>query len=143
MAPAAIITVSVPVVIAINSTIITESTVLKNCSKVCASAVTFKFCLPVKYPLITQDIATKNIDGESATRVSSASGICRITFDIYSAPQNNIALLKNPIKPKVTKAILKILCAPLVSPTATLSETSFDKAPGIPTEDIVKNKAYT
>ena len=42
-----------------------------------------------------------------------------------------------------TEAILKILCAPFVSPTATLSETSFDKAPGIPTEDIVKNSAYT
>ena len=111
-APAAIIVVSVPVVNATISTIITESTVLKNCSKVWEFAVTFKFSLPVKYPLITHEIDTKNIEGESATNVNSASGICSNVFDIYPAPKNKIVLLRNPINPKVKNAILNILCAP-------------------------------
>ena len=46
------------------------------------------------------------------------------------------------INPKVTNAILKILCAPLQSPIAVRSDTIFAIAPGIPTDDIVKNNAY-
>ncbi len=70
-APAAINVVSTPDIMLIISTNITERIVLKNCSSVCEFAVTLKFSLPLKYPLITQEIVTKNIDGESATKVSS------------------------------------------------------------------------
>ena len=66
-APAAIIAVLAPDTIVSNSTIITVNTILNNCSIVCEFAVTFKFSLPVKYPLITHEIDTKNIEGESAT----------------------------------------------------------------------------
>ena len=82
------------------------------------------------------------MDGDKATNVSSASGICNKVLEIYFAPKNNIALLQKPINPKVTKAILNILCAPFVSPIATFSETNLANAPGIPTDEIVKNKAY-
>ena len=47
--------------------------------------------------------------------------------------------------PKVVKnlnATLKILCAPLVSPIAILSDTSFDITLGIPIEDSVSNNEY-
>ena len=42
----------------------------------------------------------------------------------------------------VAKAILNILCAPLLSPTATLSDTNFEIALGTPIDDIVSNNAY-
>ena len=50
--------------------------VLNTCSIVCDLAVAFIFCLPLKYPLITEDIATKKIAGDNATKVISAPGIC-------------------------------------------------------------------
>ena len=50
--------------------------VLKICSSVCALAVIFNVLLPLKYPLNTDDIDTKNIAGDNATNVNSASGIC-------------------------------------------------------------------
>ena len=84
-APDAIIVVSVPLTIAITSTIIIVSSVLKVCSIVCEFAVTLTHCLPLKYPLITQISDTKNIDGESDTRLISASGICNHKFAILPA----------------------------------------------------------
>ena len=89
-APAAITLVFIPVAITTNSTSNIVNTVLNICSNVCALAVTDIFCLPLKYPLNTEAIVTKNIAGESATKVSSDSGICKITFEIYPAPINNI-----------------------------------------------------
>ena len=50
-----------------------------------------------------------------------------------------------PIIPKTAKvknAILKILCAPLLSPIANLSATNFDIAFGTPVEENVKSSAY-
>ena len=70
-------------------------------------------CLPLKYPLITLDIATKNIAGANATSVISASGICNQLFDIIPAPKNNIKLPISPITANVANEILNILCAPL------------------------------
>ena len=74
-APAAIISVDVDVTIATISTITIVNIVLNICSNVCALAVTFNVLLPLKYPLITDDIYTKNIAGDSAISVNSASGI--------------------------------------------------------------------
>ena len=140
-APAAIIVVLTPDKMLIISTNIIEKTVLKNCSRVCEFAVTFKFSLPLKYPLITHEIDTKNIDGESATSVNSASGICKTFCAINFAPKNRIVLDKNPSVPKLINAILKIWCAPLWSPIATFSEINFETAFGTPIEEIVKNRA--
>ena len=116
VAPPAIHSVDTFDIIATISTNITVSAVLKICSIVCDLAVAFKFCLPLKYPLITDDIATKNIAGDNATKVISASGICNQSFAITFAPKNNIKLPTNPITANVANAILKILCAPLWSP---------------------------
>ncbi len=62
--------------IATISTNIIVKTVLKICSSDCDLAVAFICCLPLKYPLITDAMATKNIAGDNATIVISASGIC-------------------------------------------------------------------
>ena len=74
------------------------------------------FCLPLKYPLITDETATKNIAGDNATNVISASGICSHWFAITFAPKNSIKLPIKPITENVANAILNILCAPLWSP---------------------------
>ena len=74
-APAAIISVEVDVTYATISTITIVNTVLNICSNVCALAVIFNVLLPLKYPLNTDDIDTKNIAGDNAINVSSASGI--------------------------------------------------------------------
>ena len=58
-APAAINVVFTPDAIAINSTNIIVNTVLNTCSNVCDLAVIDRFCIPLKYPLITDAIATK------------------------------------------------------------------------------------
>ncbi len=76
MAPPAIHSVEALEIIAIISTIIIVSVVLKTCSKLCDLAVALIFCLALKYPLITDDMATKKIAGDKATNVISASGIC-------------------------------------------------------------------
>jgi len=52
-------------------------TVLSTCSIDCEFAVTVIFSLPLKYPLKTEEIDTKNIDGDKAINVSFASGMCR------------------------------------------------------------------
>ena len=75
VAPPAIHFVETFEIIAIISTSIIVSAVLNTCSIVCDLAVAFIFCLPLKYPLITEEIATKNIAGDNATNVISASGI--------------------------------------------------------------------
>ena len=118
------------------------SAVLKTCSSVCDLAVALTFCLPLKYPLITEAIATKNIAGDKATIVISASGIWSHCFEITPAPKNNNKLPINPITEKVANAILNILWAPLWSPTATLSDTNLEIAFGTPIEEIVSNIAY-
>ena len=61
---------------------------------------------------------------------------------MYFAPKNNIKVPIPPITAKVAKAILNILCAPFVSPNASLSDTSLAIALGTPIEDNVNNKAY-
>ena len=124
------------------STTITVSNVLNTCSNVCDFAVTDIFSLPLKYPLSTEAIVTKNIAGDNDTNVISASGICKIAFDIYPAPTNNTIVAINPIIPNVNSATLNILCAPLSSPIATFSDTSFDMAFGTPIDDIVSKSAY-
>ena len=86
----------------------------------------------MKYPLITEDIATKKIAGDNVFIVNSASGTHNIIFAIYFAPKNKNEVPINPITAKVTNAILKTLCAPLLSPTASLSATSFAIAFGTP-----------
>ena len=83
--------------------------VLNICSNVCDLAVTFKFCLPLKYPLITDAIATKNIAGDNATKVISASGICNQLYAITCAPKNSNRLPTNPITANVANATLNIL----------------------------------
>ena len=57
------------------STIIIVSAVLKTCSTVCDFAVADIFCLPLKYPLTTEEIDTKKIAGDNVISVYSASGI--------------------------------------------------------------------
>ena len=100
-APAAIIVTLVPYNNTTISTTTTVNTVLKICSKVCAFAVADILSLPLKYPLSTDAIVTKNIAGERATNVSSDSGICNITFEIYPAPKNSINVPISPIIPNV------------------------------------------
>ena len=56
-----------------------------------------------------------------------------------SAPRNNPKDITTPIVVKVFKAVLNILCAPLWSPIATLSDTSFEITVGIPTDDKVNS----
>lgn len=141
-APAAIISVDVDVTYATISTITIVSTVLNTCSSVCALAVVFNDLLPLKYPLNTDDIDTKNIAGDKATKVNSASGICIQLYAIVCAPKNNSIVPTAPIHPNVANATLKVLFAPLLSPSASLSETNFDIAFGTPIDDIVSNNAY-
>ena len=117
-APAAIISVEVDVIIATISTTTIVNTVLKICSNVWALAVVFRLLLPLKYPLNTDDIDTKNIAGDNATNVSSASGICIQFFAIVCAPKNNSIVPTAPIQPKVPNATLNILFAPLLSPNS-------------------------
>ena len=54
--------------------------------------------------------------------------------------KNNIVEPINPIRPNIEIAILNILYAPLLSPTATLLDISCEIALGTPIEDIAKNK---
>ena len=142
LAPAAIISVEVEVAYATISTIPIVNIVLNICSSVCALAVIFNVRLPLKYPLNTDDIDTKNIAGASATSVNSDSGICVQLYAITCAPKNSNIDPIAPSVPKVTNATLKILFAPLLSPTANLSDTNFDIAFGTPIDDIVSNNAY-
>ena len=131
-APAAITLVSSPVLCAINSISPIVMMVLNICSIVCEFAPIFKFSLPLKYPFITEVIDTNNIDGDNASKLNSASGICIQLHAIVCAKvkTNNDDI--NPTNPKEIMAILKVLCAPFVSPIANLSDTSFDTALGIP-----------
>jgi len=94
---------------AINATIAMVNTVFNTCSIVCELAVTSIFSLPLKYPLNTDAIETKNIDGERATSPILASGILRYSVAIVSAPRNNARLPKKPKKPNKASAILNIL----------------------------------
>ena len=141
-ADAAIISVFCFPKITTNSTSETVKTVLNICSIVCDFAVTEKLCLPLKYPLITDVIDTKNIDGESAIKEYFASGICIHLFEIVSAPAKRSKEPIIPINAKVTNAILKILCAPLLSPTANLSDTKYEIALGTPVDENVRSNAY-
>ena len=124
------------------STIIIVNTVLNICSRVCALAVVFKLLLPLKYPLNTEEIDTKNIAGDKAINVNSDSGICSQLYDIVCAPKNNSIVPIAPIQPNVASATLNILFAPLLSPIANLSATNFEIAFGTPIDDIVSNNAY-
>ena len=141
-APAAIISVEVDVTYATISTITIVNTVLNICSNVCALAVIFNVLLPLKYPLNTDDIDTKNIAGDNAINVSSASGIWIQLYAIVCAPKNNNIVPIAPIIPNVANATLNILLAPLLSPNANLSETNLDIAFGTPIDEIVSNNAY-
>ena len=124
------------------STNIIVNIVLNICSIVWDFAVTDNFCFPLKYPRSTDVIDTKNIDGQRATNEYSASGISSHTFAIILAFINNSTVPINPKKANVKKAILNILCAPLLSPIANLSETNFAIAFGTPVDENVNSKAY-
>ena len=63
-------------------------------------------------------------------------------FAINSAPKYSKIEKISPNVAKNFKAILNILCAPVLSPIANLSETSFDITLGIPIDESVKSKAY-
>ena len=71
---------------------------------------------------------------------TSGPGATNLVTGIATAYMDSIPMVI--ITANVANAILKILCAPLLSPTATLSDTSFDIALGTPIEDIVSNNAY-
>ena len=86
---------------AIASTNTIVAIVLINCSLTCIFATTFIIFFPLKYPLKTEFIETKNIDGASAIKVYSASGILKILFDIYEALKYIMKLPRNPIIPKI------------------------------------------
>ena len=142
VAPAAIHFVEFLDKLAIISTIPIVKKVLQHCSIICDFAVTFIISIPLKYPLNTDAIATKNIAGESVISVIFASGICSKLLDIYVAPKHKINVPVKPIIKNVANDILKILCASLKLPTATFSEINFDIALGTPIEESVKSIAY-
>ena len=106
------------------STIIIVNIVFNTCSMDCEFAVTDIFSFPLKYPLSTDDIATIKTDGAKAIIVNSASDIPKYVFAIFFADKNSIAVPRNPIIPHIDMAILKILYAPLLSPTADFLEIS-------------------
>lgn len=76
-------------------------TVLHICSKVWEFAVTLTYCLPLKYPLNTADMATKNTAGDSETKDFSASGIESQLVAIVCAPINRNKL---PVSPNGSKS---------------------------------------
>ena len=119
-----------------------DNTQFKNCSSVCAILVGFIFCCPEKYPVKTDDIDTNTIPGANTLITVAVSGTCKILHAIKSAPKNNPSEKTNPNTVKNAKAILKIRCAPALSPKANLSETSLEIALGIPVEDKVSSKEY-
>ena len=88
--------------------------------------------IPTKYPLNTADIATNIIAGASAISVYFTPGFDKIVFDINPAPKKSIRANITPTKVNTYIAVLKILCAPLLSPIAIFSDTSFDIVFGIP-----------
>ena len=98
------------------------------------------FSLPLKYPLSTEIIATKYIEGDNATNVNSASGI-PLNLAIVPAPKNKNPAPIKPIIANVNKAILNILCAPLWLPTEIFSETNLETAFGTPIDEIVNSNA--
>ena len=55
------------------NTITIVNKLLKNCSIICELDVAFILYIPLKYPLITDETATKNIDGERAIKTPSTS----------------------------------------------------------------------
>ena len=119
-----------------------ESTQFRNCSSVCDTLVGFMFCCPEKYPLYTADIATNSIAGDRTFITYATSGTFKIFVAIKSAPKNNPMDRTNPIVVKNLNATLNILCAPFVSPIASLSDTSLDITLGIPIDESVSNNAY-
>ena len=141
-AVAAINLVLFSVIFDIISTRIIVNTVLNICSIDCDFAVAVKLCLPLKYPFNTDDTDTKNIDGARHINEYLASGICKAFSDIGFAYVNNSIVPVIPIIANVTNAILKILCAPLLSPTASLSDTKYEIALGTPVDENVSNNAY-
>ena len=97
------------------------------------------FFIPVKYPRITDDTQTKNSDGASA-RITYCEPSIFITYCAkISAPKNNTKVVASPITENSSIAVLKILCAPAWSLSATLSDTIFEIALGIPTDDIASS----
>ena len=107
-APAAMSAVFKLEVIPIISTADIVITVLKTCSNDCDLAVTDTLSNPLKYPLSTDAIVTKVIDGDNNFSDSSAS-VTSIMLEIAFAPKKRINVPTNPISPKVTSDILNIL----------------------------------
>ncbi|MNP40726.1 hypothetical protein D3C76_1343870 [compost metagenome] len=101
------------------------------------------FCIPTKYPLKTADIATNIIAGESAIRVYLTPGFTKILVAINGAPKNNASAKSTPIPENRYKAVLNILCAPLLSPIAIFSDINFEMVLGIPIVAIASIKVYT
>ena len=110
-----------------------------NCSKVCVTLVGFIVPSPAKYPLNTAPAGTNIIAGAKTINVYFTPSTFIMFLAITSAPKNNPNDKTIPIHVNVFNAALKILCAPLWSPMATLSDTSFEITVGIPTDDKVSN----
>ena len=136
---AAMIAVSFPTVAYTNVIVNTQ---FNSCSSVCVTLVGFIVPSPAKYPLKTAPAATNIIAGASTINVYFTPSTLITYFAIASAPKNRTNDITIPIAVNVLSAILNILCAPLWSPIATLSDTSFDITVGIPTDDKVSNNEY-
>ena len=96
------------------------------------------FC-PAKYPLNTADAATNTIAGAKTCITYFTSGTLNTSVAIGSAAKNNNKENANPKLTKNVILILKILCAPLLSPIAILSETILETTLGIPIDESAKS----
>ena len=70
-------------------------------------------------------------------------GLCKILFDIAPAPKNSASEKAVAILTNTRKAVLKILCAPLLSPTVIFSETNLEIVFGIPIVAMARINVYT
>ena len=138
--PAAIIAGSLPTSAYTNVIVKTQ---LKNCSNVWEILVDFMLPSPAKYPLKTAEEATNIIAGARTIKTYFTSGTFNMFFAIIPAPKNSTNEKNAPINVNIFKEVLKILCAPLWSPIATLSDTSLEIIVGIPTDDSVSSNEYT
>ena len=139
IADLAIISVLKLVFLDTNSTVKIVRLVFIACSKVKDIADIFIFCFPLKYPLITADIDTKNMDGAKIFKISDAASISNKFSAIKFEEAYKTKLHKKPTKEKIAIDTLNTLLAPFISPIDKFSATNFDTAFGIPIEDIVRN----
>ena len=70
-------------------------------------------------------------------------GLCKKFVEIIPAPKNKQSANTTAMLTKTIKAVLNILCAPLLSPTVIFSDTSFEIVFGIPIVAIASINVYT